>query len=149
VTVLVCVVLPEVAEIVTVDVPVGVPGICTTGGGVLPPPPQEIRAVARDNTPSSIKADRRRFLLARPAASTRPTPKPKKPPPVSNPDFNPGAGGAAVGAVVVMVSIVLPVLPFTATEGGLKEQLASEGKPVVQLKLMVPPKPFTVDTLMV
>lgn len=135
-------VLPAVAVIVTVDVPAGVPGLCITVGLL---PPQETKAPHTTSTATRKNAAsqrRARFRAVRPPNKT----SPKKPAVVPKPAPSPVAGGAAVGAVVVMVSVVGPLV---VTVVGLNEQLVSEGRPEVQLKLTVPVKPLTAPTLMV
>jgi hypothetical protein len=125
---------------VTVEVPVGVPGLCWT---CEPPPPHELKPAANASTPRSKKTGRRRFF---PAARPPKIAKPKIPKVALRPELKPVAGGAAVGAVVVMVSVVEPLVD---TVVGLNEQAASDGSPEVQLKLTAPVKPFVAATLRV
>ena len=115
--------------------------------GVLEPPPQEIRAIDRESTPSIIKSVRRRVsFVAKPRTSS----KPNIPPPVARRAPKVEAGGAAVGAVVETVKVVLPwLLPLRETAVGLNEHAANVGTPEVQAKLTVPLKPFVGVKLMV
>jgi len=130
-------VLPDVPVKVTVEVPAGVPGPGITGRGVLLPPPQEATAATIISAPKGRdKAFHKRFLLGIPIAKTNPT----NPTPPNTFMARPlVAGSAAVGAVVMMVSVVFP---FAVTLVGLKLQLVSDGRPLVQAKLTMPVKPF-------
>jgi hypothetical protein len=47
-----------------------------------------------------------------------------------------------VAVVVVIVKVELAVVPDGVTEGGTNAQVAPVGRPVVQLKVVVPVNPF-------
>src|SRR6478672_6724527 len=107
-----CVVAPEVAVTVTLNVPAGVP--VTGGGGGGPPPPQETIAKATSIVPSSIRAIRNpRLLCEVPPSNTIPT-SPKPSTAASVTPLN-GRTAADERAVVLIVRVVLAALPFGVT----------------------------------
>ena len=133
----VCVVAPEVALTVTVNVPAGVP--VTGGGGGGEPPPQE--AIAKTATASSKSMQVIRTLRFLRVALPRKT-IPRKPNVARAASVVPFSGctEAVERAVVLTVSVVLAALPFGVKAGGLNPQLEAPGNPL-QAKLMVPVKP--------
>ena len=133
----VCVVAPEVALTVTLNVPAGVPVTGGGGGGVEPPHDAIAKTVAISIR--SMQAVRTlRFLREALPRNTIP----RKPMLAKAASVVPlsGRAEAVERAVVLTVSVVLAALPFGVNVGGLNPQLEAAGSPV-QAKLMVPVKP--------
>lgn len=133
----VCVVAPEVALTVTLNVPTGVPLMIWTG--CEPPPPQEAMPNTSAIPNSSIPVPRKLRRL-RDGTPKRTSPRNPKPVIAANVVVLTGHDEATVRAVVEIVKVVVAALPFGVTVGGLKVQLVAVGNPE-QAKLTALAKP--------
>lgn len=131
-----CVVAPDVALTVTLNVPGGVPVVVC--GGLEPPPQETMKRSASKPTAEAITRVTGFLRRAEPPSRIIPTnPKLLIAARVAPPS---GCEEATERAVVEIVSVVLVALPLGVSVGGLKVQLEAAGNPA-QAKLTVPVKP--------